>query len=57
MAKHKGINFICKMPLLTPKTYETALIKIHINIKCIKTRKFTFNKNKPFLGAQITLTY
>jgi len=38
------------MPLLTPKTYKIAPIKIHTNVKCIKTRKFMFNKNKHFLG-------
>ena len=56
-AKHNGINFIRKMHLLTPKTYEIAPIEIHINVKCTKTRNFVFNKNKYFLDAQNILTY
>jgi hypothetical protein len=34
------------MPRLTPETYEIPLIKIHINLKHIKTRKFMFNKKQ-----------
>jgi len=41
------------MPLLTPKTYQIALIKIRIQIKCIKTMEFMFKKTNTFWAHKI----